>query len=292
METISLSVIIPVYKVEDTLGRCVESVLSQDVDGMEVILVDDGSPDGCPALCDEWAGRDPRVRVLHKENGGLSDARNRGIEMAGGQYVTFVDSDDWLMPDTYRRLMLWLSRHSGCDILEFQLRHVGGEGCGERLRLALQDRIYRSARQYWLQTKAWEHCYAWNKIYRRTLFGDVRFPVGRVFEDVYTLPLLLAKEPQVATVSHGTYCYAWNGKGISVAASATAEGLMQHLDALRRAAQIMRTTPLSRNGIGLYYSMLCRQQGIYDITGRIVLPWPMVGLVCRMRAWLKSDATR
>jgi glycosyltransferase involved in cell wall biosynthesis len=89
-----LSVIIPVYKVENTLDRCVKSVISQDVEDMEVILVDDGSPDSCPEMCDEWVRRDERIRVIHKENGGLSDARNAGIEESKGDVITFVDSDD------------------------------------------------------------------------------------------------------------------------------------------------------------------------------------------------------
>ncbi|MBR5775073.1 MAG: glycosyltransferase [Bacteroidaceae bacterium] len=92
----SLSVIVPVYRVEDTLERCVESLLEQDCPSMEIILVDDGSPDRCPQLCDAWAVRDSRIRVLHKPNGGLSDAGNAGIGIAAGDYLTFVDSDDYL----------------------------------------------------------------------------------------------------------------------------------------------------------------------------------------------------
>ncbi len=288
-----LSVIIPVYKVEETLDRCLESVLCQNVPDMEVILVDDGSPDGCPVLCDRWTRNDSRVKVLHKSNGGLSDARNKGIDMAQGEYITFVDSDDYLMPDTYPQLMKWLSEHEDCDMLEFPLRHISErEGDGNRQQLIFRDRQYRTARQYWLRAKAWEHCYACNKIYRRALFDGVSFPPGKVFEDIYTLPSLLAKNPRVATTSHGAYCYTWNENGISVAADNTANGLMQHLEALRMAAETMRTTLFSYNGIYLFYSMLCRQQDIYDLTGRIVLPWPLIGLVCRVRAMLHACKTR
>ncbi|MBO5824632.1 MAG: glycosyltransferase family 2 protein, partial [Prevotella sp.] len=91
-----LSIVIPVFCVEDTISRCVESVVNQDYDNIEVILVDDGSPDKCPAICDSWALRDSRVRVIHKQNGGLSDARNAGLAIASGDYITFVDSDDYL----------------------------------------------------------------------------------------------------------------------------------------------------------------------------------------------------
>ena len=95
-----LSVIIPVYRTEQTLQRCVESVLNQGVDDMEVILVDDGSPDSCPELCDEWEEKDAHIKVIHKTNGGLSDARNAGIDIAKGEYITFVDSDDWVDANT------------------------------------------------------------------------------------------------------------------------------------------------------------------------------------------------
>ena len=111
-----LSVIIPVYRVEDTLDRCVESVLCQSVDEMEVILVDDGSPDQCPAKCDLWAEKDARIRVIHKENGGLSDARNAGIDVAQGDFITFVDSDDYLEANTYKSLLQQLE---DADILEY-----------------------------------------------------------------------------------------------------------------------------------------------------------------------------
>ena len=114
-----LSIIIPVYRTEATLDKCVESVVSQDCHDMEVILVDDGSPDRCPALCDGWAAKDPRVRVVHKENGGLSDARNAGIDIATGTYVTFVDSDDYLADNTYRPLMDRLEETGDIDILEY-----------------------------------------------------------------------------------------------------------------------------------------------------------------------------
>ena len=93
-----ISVIVPVYKVEPYLDRCVQSILRQTFRAFELILVDDGSPDGCPAMCDAWAKQDRRIRVLHKENGGLSSARNAGLAVATGRYISFVDSDDWIEP--------------------------------------------------------------------------------------------------------------------------------------------------------------------------------------------------
>ena len=100
-----ISIIVPVYKVEPYLARCVESLRSQTLKDIEIILVDDGSPDKCPRMCDEFAKADPRIRVIHKENGGLSSARNAGLRDAQGQYIGFVDSDDTADPDMYQNML-------------------------------------------------------------------------------------------------------------------------------------------------------------------------------------------
>ena len=110
-----ISIIVPVYKVEKYLKRCVDSILAQTYPCLEVILVDDGSPDGCPAICDEYAREDRRVRVIHKENGGLSDARNAGIDAAKGKFLGFVDSDDYVHPRFYE-LLLQALKGEGADI--------------------------------------------------------------------------------------------------------------------------------------------------------------------------------
>ena len=104
MEQQKISVIVPVYKVEAFLDRCVQSIVSQSYKNLEIILVDDGSPDNCPSLCDAWAAKDSRIKVIHKENGGLSDARNAGMAIATGELMGFVDSDDWIAPGMYQHL--------------------------------------------------------------------------------------------------------------------------------------------------------------------------------------------
>lgn len=211
-----LTVIIPVYCVEATLDRCVESVLRQDVSDMEVILVDDGSPDNSPKMCDDWATRDCRIHVIHKENGGLSDARNAALDIARGDYVTFVDSDDWISPDTYKPL---LHQMDDCDLLEYS---IAG-------RLLLEDATYDNANDYWLQSKAYTHTYACNKIYKRSLFSIIRYPKGVIFEDVYTLPKLLQQASKITTTSRGHYHYCFNPNGITATADGTK--LAQLLDA-------------------------------------------------------------
>ncbi len=242
---VRLTVIIPVYNTASTLDRCVESVLSQGCEGMEVILVDDGSSDGSGALCDQWAERDARIAVLHKPNGGLSDARNHGLNSAVGVYVTFVDSDDFIAPGTYAPLMALLDGHPSYDILEYSLWKRYGSPMQEMLRL--EERQWHDTSQYWLQSRAYAHSYMCNKIFRRTLFSGIRFPVGVVFEDIHTLPRLLREAREVATTSRGAYCYCWNAAGIT--ATAGARELRDLLEAHLRVIDDYR----GMEGFGAYY---------------------------------------
>ncbi|MCR5435042.1 MAG: glycosyltransferase [Bacteroidaceae bacterium] len=211
---IRLSVIIPVYKVEETLDKCVESVLSQDIMDMEVIMVDDGSPDACPQLCDKWAAKDSRIKVIHKLNGGLSDARNAGIDKATGHYLTFVDSDDYLEKNTYSPLLAVLDRHPEYDILEYPIFQYEGDKAKESL-LSFQDQLFTDIHSYWYSTLAYHHTYACNKIYKRNLFENIRFPKGKVFEDVLTYPRILEVAHNVATSAQGLYHYCLNPNGIT-----------------------------------------------------------------------------
>lgn len=211
-----LSIIIPVYRVESTLDRCLESVTGQTFTDMEIILVDDGSPDRCPQLCDDWAHRDHRIYVIHKKNGGLSDARNAGLDVARGELITFVDSDDFLDTNTYAQTVP-MAEHS--DIVEFPVYRFWGASWQNRLNMP--DKTYNDMQDYWLQGKAYEHTYAWNKIYKRELFDGTRFPKGKVFEDVATLPLLLQKAKSVTTTSSGLYYYCQNENGITATAKGT-----------------------------------------------------------------------
>ena len=206
------------------MERCLTSIIAQTFSDFEVILIDDGSPDNCPRLCDEWARRDSRISVVHKPNGGLSDARNAGLDKARGEFITFVDSDDFVQADTYAQLM---PQAEQCDLLEFPF--VCHYGTSRQQLVAPPTATYERAGQYWLQSHAYEHCYAWNKIYRRRLFHDVRFPVGRVFEDVATLPLLLRHAQTIAVTDCGCYFYTDNPNGITH--MATGSELKMLLDA-------------------------------------------------------------
>lgn len=264
-----LSVVIPVWCTEATLDRCVSSVVSQDYAPIEVILVDDGSPDDCPRLCDQWAARDSRVSAIHQSNGGLSAARNAGIAAAGGDYITFVDSDDYLALGTYRQLMQRLEERPDIDLLEFPVCQFYGSR-RQRMLCFPDEREYRDMQAYWYEAEAWSHAYACNKVFKRSLFSCVRFPVGICFEDIHTLPLLLAEASLVATANQGLYYYCANPLGIT----ATADGhrlsmlLAPHADIIRKSHR--RDAAFSR----YYMHVLNIQMDVCELTGQEpILPY-------------------
>lgn len=275
-----LSVIIPVYKTEHTLDRCIESVLRQDIDGeLEIILVDDGSPDNSPQLCDAWneklaspnsmetSDKGITINVIHKPNGGLSDARNKGMEIATGDLITFVDSDDELSPDTFTPLVRFMQDNPDIDILEYPiLIHAGNTS---EHRLDFEDRIWQSAKEYWEQTEAWEHCYACNKIFRRGIIEGMQFPVGRIFEDIWFYPEVLSKNPKVATASKGLYRYLWNDSSITVTAGSAAwENL---LCGYQRMLSLMKMEENSYSVGKVRYKMLNAQLFLYAMNKKIVV---------------------
>lgn len=144
-----LSIIIPVYRAEDTLERCIGSILHQSFTSYELILVDDGSPDACPLLCDEYAGKDSRIHVIHKENGGLSDARNVGTKRAKGLYITFIDSDDAIGENTLQQLMEELYQHPDVDILEYPIMRESAIPIGKSSSPSLRKPIRMPSNTGW-----------------------------------------------------------------------------------------------------------------------------------------------
>ena len=184
-----ISVIVPIYKVEKYLRRCVDSILNQSYTDFELLLIDDGSPDNCPQICDEYARRDDRVRVFHKPNGGLSDARNYGIDRMKGDYVSFIDSDDYVGPDYLKILMDLIKEYAVPVAAVTHLCVFNGETSfvssndtrymipnGEILKAMAQGQIIFSA---------------WGKLMHKDLFAQARFPVGYLFEDNLLIPYLL-----------------------------------------------------------------------------------------------------
>ena len=225
-----LSIVIPVYHVEDTLDRCVESVLRQGLDDYEVILVDDGSTDLCPQICDNWQAKDSHICVIHKQNSGLSAARNTGIDKASGELITFVDPDDYLKEETYSAIMPLAEKH---DIVEFPVCRLLKSS--QQQMLSFPDQLYTDKKVYWLEGKGYTHTYAWNKIYRRSLFDNIRYPEGKVFEDAATFPKLILAAKDICTTHQGLYFYCWNDDGITAKAKGPElESLLcGHLESLK-----------------------------------------------------------
>ena len=247
-----LSVIIPVYKTEKTLDRCIKSVLCNAVD--EIILVDDGSPDNCPIICDNWGKKDSRISVIHKENGGLSDARNAGLKQVKTKYVTFVDSDDEIAPDTYMPLINFLTQNPHIDIIEYPAQiHIGLK---DEHRLTFHDDItdissLEQKRRIWLND-LYSHSYACNKIYKTKLFHDTSFKKGALFEDVLITPYLLRKANYYATSSKGLYLYHSNSTGITQ----NFTNLPQLLQAQLQICHDMDINIMSKEADRLYLSLV------------------------------------
>ena len=180
-----ISVIVPIYKVEPYLRRCVDSILAQKYRNLEIILVDDGSPDDCPQICDEYAAQDERIKVIHKANGGLSSARNAGLDIASGNWVSFIDSDDWIEPDMYEILL----RNAINTNAEISVGGVNDEVVYKDAVTVTKTTYHGVLKTETLSpaeamaryfTTSWA---AWDKIYRKELFQTIRFPVGEINED-------------------------------------------------------------------------------------------------------------
>ena len=184
MESKKVSIIVPVYKVEKFLERCVESIIKQTYQNIEIILIDDESPDECPKMCDQYEIKDNRIKVIHKKNGGLSDARNAGLDIASGEYIAFVDSDDWIESDFIETLYMNAEREKAdISVVGYQLIWADG-----RIRRFSRDEEYyvfdreNAIRELLKQQKF--QCMVCQKMYRKQIFKTIRFPVGKIYEDV------------------------------------------------------------------------------------------------------------
>lgn len=207
-----ISIVIPIYKVEKYIRKCVDSVRRQTYSNIEIVLVDDGSPDMCPIICDELAEQDSRIKVIHKANGGLSDARNVGIGASKGDYIGFVDSDDYIDCQMYE--MLYKAISSGefeMAICNYSLRNEQGEIledirespiCTEEL--SSTDALYKLDM---FKANYWYYVTAVNKLYKRELFDKVMFPVGKIHEDEYTVHYFFDNCTSIISIDNILYYY-------------------------------------------------------------------------------------
>lgn len=208
MET-AISVIVPIYRVEKYLPACIDSILNQTFTDFELILVDDGSPDRCPEICDETAKRDARVRVIHQANQGLSAARNAGIEAARGAWLSFVDSDDYIAPQFYEKLYQTAQRtDADCVMCSVQNVDESGKPIDSALmRVADEVKTGREVLRKIGRDDVTPYLTAWNKLYRRKLFNTLRYPAGKQNEDVFVFVELFCQVQRAACVAEPLYFY-------------------------------------------------------------------------------------
>lgn len=211
----NISVIVPVYKVEEFLSRCVDSILCQSYSDFDLILVDDGSPDRCGQMCEDYARQDSRVHVIHQENGGLSAARNSGIDWAfahsNSRWLAFVDSDDWVHPDflkvLYRTAEQTLCRISVCDFFRTSGEDFPEQPYNTAMRITAGD-------FYCGDYQNGQTAVAWNKLYHKSLFKNLRYPVGKLHEDEFTTYQAVYQAGAVAVTPLVLYAYYQNPGGI------------------------------------------------------------------------------
>lgn len=210
-----ISVIVPIYNVEPYLRRCVNSILTQTYQNLEIILVDDGSPDNCPAICDEYAKKDTRIKVIHKTNGGLSDARNVGMKASSGDYLMFVDSDDWVEKGAVECLyQLLLSSNAqiaigGMQRIENQTNRIlKSDFDGTKNIVSMTN---SQAMKEFFQNG----CAAWGRLYRRNIHSGIEFPVGEINEDEAIVLFLLDRCNLVVQTNEVVYNYRCRAESIT-----------------------------------------------------------------------------
>lgn len=240
-----ITIVVPVYNVERYLDKCVESIVSQTYKNLEIILVDDGSTDGSGKKCDEWAEKDSRIKVIHKENGGLSDARNKGIDIATGKWIGFIDSDDYIDVTMFEKLYKACIENdckvSSCGFL----REFDDKSRNERWTTKDDMLLDRDGMMEYLYKAAvgWG---AWNKLYDISLFDDVRYPYGKTREDEYTTYKIFCKIDKLYYISECLYFYYQRDDSITGVSFS-----IKNLDSLEALEQAMEYH--KKNGNKKYY---------------------------------------
>ena len=201
-----LSIIVPVYKVENYLQKCIDSILAQTFTDFELILVEDGSPDNCPALCDAAAAKDARVRVIHQKNGGLSAARNAGLDAARGAWIGFVDSDDYIAPEMYEALYQAV-QSTGADLALCDYAEVDEAGAPcQSMHVSLSG-VELTGQELLKRASGLMVQLAWNKLYRRDIFAQLRYPEGKLNEDLFLIPEVCLQIQKAVVVPKILYYY-------------------------------------------------------------------------------------
>ncbi len=204
-----VSIIIPVYNVEKYLDKCIASVVNQTYTNLEIILVDDGSPDNCPAICDAWKERDPRINVIHQSNGGLSHARNEGLKLAIGEFIGFVDSDDWIEPDMYE-ILLTVMQETEADITICKYQK---ESNNLKESISIPNSPERQictseeALELLISSNNKISTAVWDKLFRRQVIGEIHFAEGKIFEDSLWTAQVIGAAQTIITIDIPLYHY-------------------------------------------------------------------------------------
>lgn len=206
MKNSKVSIIVPVYKVENYLNKCIQSITDQTYKNLEIILVDDGSPDNCPQLCDNWAKQDSRIKVIHINNSGVAAARNAGLKVATGEYIGFVDSDDWIDKDMYEFLLNYMC--DGIDIVRCSYRKIEQDIPEEFCNDGKKETLNSDEFLVKLFTNNILNSNCWCKLYRRSIIGDIKFPENiKIGEDHYFNYLIAKNADKIFTVNESKYNY-------------------------------------------------------------------------------------
>ena len=209
-----ISVILTIYKVEKYLDECLESVVNQTYKNLEIILVDDGSPDNCPKLCDEWAKKDDRIKVIHKKNGGVASARNVGIRAATGKYLSFIDSDDYVERNLYE-IAIEKLKENNAQIFVFGRSYLYGDkieknnNANEELVMNTEEALDKMNMFQYYDVAPWD------KVYETKLFDGIEFPLGKLCEDWYIIYKIIAKAEKVVYNSMPLYVYRQRANSIT-----------------------------------------------------------------------------
>lgn len=205
-----ISVVVPIYNVEQFLRKCLESIINQSYRNIEIILVDDGSTDQCPAICEEYKKIDQRIKVIHKKNGGLSDARNIGIDAAQGEYLVFVDSDDYIHMDMIKKLYEIIIKDSS-DLAICNYKVVDEYGSVlETSKRETRDELIIGEKEFWEEYYNNQNGYyivAWNKLYKKSLFLKERYDVGKIHEDELICHRIIAQCKKISCLEEQLYFY-------------------------------------------------------------------------------------
>ena len=202
-----ISVIVPIYNVEKYLARCVDSIVNQTYKNLEIILVDDGSPDRCPQMCDDYAEKDSRIKVVHKKNGGLSDARNAGMAVATGEYISFIDSDDYVSDDFFECLLDVMNKENSdiaeCSVVKFYEDNRFDEFSDDLSVKTYDTQDAMSA----LIAENQFHQHVWNKLYKTELVKDIPYAVGKLNEDEFWTYQVFGRANKVSKLNKTMYYY-------------------------------------------------------------------------------------